>query len=242
MTGSTQRQLPWRAIIIALILLTITVVGLIVFWQPITAFFGDPKRIKAAVEQAGAWGPIVFIAVQFLQILIAPIPGQAAGILAGTLFGPWLGSLYSLTGAIMGCFVIFVLARRLGRPFVERFVDAKHLKKFDKLTKDAGPMVFFLIFLLPGFPDDIICYIAGLSAIPIRTLVIISILGRAPGYVLSGFLGAGIGESNTVLIASIVGIFAIGMALAYWQRAAITTWAKQFTNDDDEDVNVDEPR
>ena len=135
----------------------------------------DHARIKGAVERAGIWGPLVFIAIQFLQIVFAPIPGQVAGVIAGSLFGPWLGTLYSLVGSVLGCFLVFTLSRKLGRPFVERFVDKKHLKKFDRLTKNAGPMVFFLIFLLPGFPDDIICYLAGLSAIPIRTLVIITI-------------------------------------------------------------------
>ena len=225
----------WRKITAGLIAVAIIVAIVAIYWQPITAFFGDHARIKGAVERAGIWGPLVFIAIQFLQIVFAPIPGQVAGVIAGSLFGPWLGTLYSLVGSVLGCFLVFTLSRKLGRPFVERFVDKKHLKKFDRLTKNAGPMVFFLIFLLPGFPDDIICYLAGLSAIPIRTLVIITILGRAPGYILSGFLGAGIGEANTSLIVSIVVLLVIGAAIAYWQRDTIKQWARQFTREDESD-------
>lgn len=234
MVPRPHNSLPWRAIIIAIVLIAIATVAIALNWQSLVSFFGDQEKIKMAVQDAGWWGPLVFIAIQFLQIVIAPIPGQVTGVLAGALFGPWLGALYSLTGAVLGCFVVFVLSRWLGRPFVERFVSAQHLKKFDRLTTESGPMVFFLIFLLPGFPDDIICYLAGLSAIPLRTLVIISFLGRAPGYVISGFLGAGIGEANAPLVGGIIGLIAIGAAISYWKRGAITQWAKNFTNESED--------
>ena len=231
MVTHVRKTLPWRSIIVLSLIILVVAVVVVLNWQPLVSFFGDQEKIKAAVSRAGAWGPLAFTAIQFLQIVIAPIPGQATGVIAGALFGPWLGALYSLTGAVLGCFVVFVLSRRLGRPFVERFVSTQHLKKFDRLTTNAGPMVFFLIFLLPGFPDDIICYLAGLSAIPLRTLVIISLLGRAPGYVLSGFLGAGIGGSNVPLISIVVGLIALGLAVSYWKRDAIKQWAAQFTDE-----------
>lgn len=234
MVSSPHNKLPWRSIIILSVLVVAAALLIVLNWQPLVSFFSDQDKLKATIERAGVWGPLAFIAIQFLQIVIAPIPGQVTGVLAGALFGPWLGALYSLTGAALGCLLVFVLSRKLGRPFVERFVEAKHLKKFDRLTTESGPMVFFLIFLLPGFPDDIICYLAGLSAIPLRTLVIISILGRAPGYVISGLLGAGIGEANAPLVGIIVGLIAIGAAVSYWKRAAIAQWAKSFTNESED--------
>lgn len=234
MVPSRSSNLPWRSIIILTALIAAAIVAVIWNWPTLVRFFGDQAALKAAIERAGIWAPLAFVAVQFLQIVIAPIPGQVTGVLAGALFGPWLGALYSLTGAVLGCFLVFVLSRRLGRPFVERFVEAKHLKKFDRLTTESGPMVFFLIFLLSGFPDDIICYLAGLSAIPIRTLVVISILGRAPGYLLSGFLGAGIGDANAPLIGIVGGFIALGLALSYWKRDAIKEWAKQFTDESED--------
>jgi uncharacterized membrane protein YdjX (TVP38/TMEM64 family) len=234
MLSRFHNRLPWRSIIVAFTVAAIIAIVIIINWQPLVGFFGDQEKLKATVEGVGPWGPLAFMAIQFLQVVIAPIPGQATGVIAGALFGPWLGALYSLTGAALGCLMVFVLSRRLGRPFVERFVEAKHLKKFDRLTTESGPMVFFLIFLLPGFPDDIICYLAGLSAIPIRTLVIVSILGRAPGYVISGFLGAGIGDANGPLIGLIVGLIAIGAAVSYWKRTAIAHWARSFTNESED--------
>lgn len=234
MVSRPHNVLPWRSIIILSALVVVVAGVIIVNWQPLVSLFGDQERLKQSVERAGLWGPLVFMAIQFLQVLIAPIPGQATGVIAGALFGPWLGALYSLSGAVLGCLAVFALSRWLGRPFVERFVDAKHLKKFDRLTTNSGPMVFFLIFLLPGFPDDIICYLAGLSAIPLRTLFVISILGRAPGYIISGFLGAGIGGANAPVIGGVVGLAAIAAAILYWRRAAIAEWAKSFTDESED--------
>lgn len=226
MTERPNQKINW--LLVGSIVVIALIVALIVFfWQPMVELFTDKDRLKTLVEQAGFWGPLVFIGVQFLQVIIAPIPGQAVGALAGALFGPWLGTLYSMIGALLGFTLIFVVSRQLGRPFVERFVDKEHLAKFDYLTKTNGPMVFFLIFLLPAFPDDIICYLAGLSAIPIRTLVVVSLAGRLPGYLVLAFLGAGIAEADGRLIGSIVAFIALVGALAYWQRKPLEAWVRR---------------
>lgn len=234
-----QRIIPKEALRIVIptaIILGVTALAVALNWDTVIGFFQNSDEIKRTIRDAGPWGPIVFIAVQFLQILIAPIPGQAVGFLAGALFGPWLGLLYSMVGAIFGFTTVFVLAKILGRPFVERFVKKEHLAKFDKLTKNAGPLVLFLIFLLPGFPDDAICYIAGLSALPIRTLVFVSIAGRLPGYLATSFVGAGVGgESVNYVVIALIIIGLIGV-IAYIKRAAIKRFIQSYfdTNKDEE--------
>jgi uncharacterized membrane protein YdjX (TVP38/TMEM64 family) len=224
-----------RIVIPTAIILGLTVVVVLLNWNTITGFFQNPDEIKSVVREAGPWGPIVFMAVQFLQILIAPIPGQAVGFLAGALFGPWLGLLYSMIGAVFGFTTVFVLSKLLGRPFVERFVKKEDLTRFDRLTKNAGPLVLFLIFLLPGFPDDAICYIAGLSALPIRTLVFVSIAGRLPGYLATSFIGAGIGGSSlNYIVVTVVGIGFIAV-VAYLKRAAIKQFIQGYLDTDKEE-------
>ena len=216
----------WSVVFVAA--LTLGVIGLLIFyWQPLSALFSDKEQLKRTIEAAGVWGPLVFVGIQFLQVIFAPIPGQAIGVLAGALFGPLLGTAYSMLGALLGFTVIFVVVRRLGRPFVERFVDTKHLEKFDYLTKTNGPMVFFLIFLMPIFPDDIICYLAGLSAIPIRSLILVSVLGRLPGYLVLSLFGAGIANTDIWLIVSITTFFVVIGVAAYWQRVRLEAWVKK---------------
>lgn len=218
--------MPHHVIIWLLVAVAAALIGVVLFWGPMVELAANPEQMKELVKAAGIWGPVVFIGIQFLQVLFAPIPGQVAGVIAGALFGPWLGTLYSILGAFFGFTLIFFLSRKLGRPFVERFVDKKYLHKFDYLIEKAGPMVFFLIFLLPGFPDDIICYIAGLSAIPFRTLVVISIAGRLPGYLITSFIGAGIGAADIKLTLAIVLPVLVLALVGVWQRKNIEAWLK----------------
>lgn len=205
------------------------VVLTIVFWQPLAELFGNPDRARELVAQAGPWGPVVFILMQIGQVLVAPVPGQVTGFVGGFLFGPLLGTVYTTIGAAIGFTLIFALARKLGRPFVEYFVDEKILRKFDYLAESKGTFVLFIIFLLPAFPDDVICYIAGLTNIKIRTLVFISLLGRLPGNALLSLTGAGVAESNMQLVFAIAIFMAVVGAAAYWQRKRIEAWVKRLS-------------
>lgn len=198
-----------------------------VLWQPLGELFGDPEKARTLVAGAGAWGPLIFIAMQVAQVLVAPIPGQVTGLLGGLLFGWPLGFLFTMVGAAIGFTLIFVLARKLGRPFVERFVDKKLLEKFDYLTESHGVLVFFVIFLLPALPDDVICYIAGLTNIKIRTLVIVSLLGRIPGNLLLSITGAGVAESNTQLVITILTIMIVIGGAGFLNRKRIERFVKR---------------
>lgn len=230
---TTQQKRSTWLLVGSLAILAIIVGLLVFFWQPLYELFSDKERLRQLVEQAGFWGPLLFIGIQFLQVVVAPIPGQVVGALAGALFGPWLGTLYSMIGAMLGITLVLVISRQLGRPFVERFVEKKHLEKFDYLTKAKGPLVFFLIFLLPAFPDDIICYLAGLSAIPIRTLVLVSFAGRLPGFLVLALLGSGIAEADGRLIGIVVAVLVIIGAVGYWQRERLERWAHSLGRHDE---------
>jgi uncharacterized membrane protein YdjX (TVP38/TMEM64 family) len=145
-------------------------------------------------------------------------------LVGGYLFGPWMGLLYTMIGSILGSALIFVLARKLGRPFVERFVRPHLLQKFDHLTKEKGPFVFFLMFLLPAFPDDILSFVAGLTTIPIRTLILISLVGRLPGYAVLCFTGHGMMDENLNPI--LITLSATALVYIYvWSKRA---WLRKF--------------
>jgi uncharacterized membrane protein YdjX (TVP38/TMEM64 family) len=129
-----------------------------------------------------------------------------------------------MIGATIGFTLIFTLTRKLGRPFVERFVNKKALERFDYLTKEKGVLVFFFIFLLPVFPDDIISFVAGLTAIKIRTLVLISLAGRLPGYIMLSLAGNGIAYENLSTIIATGAAILILFIVAWYKRA----WLKEF--------------
>ena len=178
MNRDTDRNLGPRWIVITL--LAVGVGGVLYFGWPFFSAMGDPKQVERWILDAGAWGPAMFILLQIAQMLVAPLPGQIMALIGGYLFGSWIGLLYTMIGVMMGSALIFALARKLGRPFVRRFVRPDLLREFDHLTREKGAFVFFLMYLLPGFPDDILSFIAGFTLIPVRRLLLISLVGRLP--------------------------------------------------------------
>jgi uncharacterized membrane protein YdjX (TVP38/TMEM64 family) len=199
--------------------LVLVVAGLVTWWGwPYIGRFLDAEEARRLVQDAGPWGPLVLIGMQIVQIVIAPIPGQITGLIGGYLFGPVLGVVYTTIGATIGFTLVFLLARRWGRPFVERFVSREHLERFDHLAGRRGTLALFLVFLLPAFPDDMISFVAGLTPIPMRTLVLVSLAGRLPGYVLLSLGGDGLAYDNLDPVVVIGAVVAVAVALAYWKR------------------------
>jgi len=206
------------------------IVAALLWGQPLLELLGDQKKAEAFIVSMGIFGPLVFILLQVLQVVVAPIPGQVSGLIGGYLFGVTLGTVYSLIGATIGFFIVFMLARKLGRPFVERFFKKEHIEKFDYITKSKGTLALFIIFLLPAFPDDLICYLAGLTSIPIRKLLLVSIAGRLPGYLILSMTGSGLSSYENmnriiIMLAAVLIVF----ALAFWQRK----WLHNLTKSED---------
>jgi uncharacterized membrane protein YdjX (TVP38/TMEM64 family) len=184
-------------------------------------FLRDVDAIKEFVLGFGAFAPAGFVAIQILQVVVAPIPGQVLAFAAGYLFGAGLGFVYSMFGATAGTYLAVLLARRYGRPYVERIVDPDLLASFDGVIADRGIVGLFLVFLLPGFPDDVICFVAGMSELDVRKLVLVSILGRTPGYVVLALSGAGVAQDHvteSLLLLSGAGVVAL---VLYWRRERI---------------------
>ena len=164
---------------------------IILIWlSPVGVLLRDQDQLAIVVERWGNWAPVITISLHVLQVLTAPIPGTAIDAVNGLLFGPWLGTLYSMTGLMIGSILVMMLARKFGRPLVERFVDISSVERIDKLIEKRGSLVIFLIFLLPFLPDDAVCFLAGLSSIPLLELILLALVGRTPGVFVANFLGS----------------------------------------------------
>jgi uncharacterized membrane protein YdjX (TVP38/TMEM64 family) len=192
--------------------LVVLLVGVVLFRDRL-APLTDPAVLTDLVRDAGPAAPAVFLLVQIVQVIVALIPSPALALMGGYLFGPVVGSLLSVAGIAVGSALAFWLARRFGRTTVERFVPAGAIVRFDALTARRGTVGLFLAFLMPGFPDDALCFVGGLTTIPLRRLVAIAVLGRTPTVVATTLIGAGIAEGNVVLAVGLGGLLvAVGLA------------------------------
>ncbi len=144
-------------------------------------FFSNRERVNNFVISFGSYAPLVFMGLQILQVLLAPIPGEFTGFVGGYLFGNIPGLIYSTVGLSLGSLFAFLIARRLGMPFVRRFMGQELMGKFEYLVERHGAFLTFILFLIPGVPKDSLCYLLGLSPMHVFTFLLISCVGRIPG-------------------------------------------------------------
>jgi uncharacterized membrane protein YdjX (TVP38/TMEM64 family) len=147
-------------------------------------FFMDRQKLQTFLSSLGPLSFMGFILLQAFQVVAAPIPGEVTGLLGGFLYGPALGLLLSTVGLTLGSWINFSLSKIFGRPFVEKFVSVETMSKYDYLLHHKGAFLVFVLFLIPGFPKDLLCYIIGLGHLSTKEFLIISTVGRFGGTVL----------------------------------------------------------
>lgn len=141
-------------------------------------------RLVHFLNSLGPLSFLGFILVQAAQVVVAPIPGEVTGLLGGFLYGPLLGVILSTIGLTIGSYIAFALARMFGRPLVDKRVDKRVMKRFDYLLHHKGAFLVFLLFLIPGFPKDYLCYILGLGHLTTTEFLVIGGTGRLFGTIL----------------------------------------------------------
>jgi len=176
----------WK-FILAYGLLVIVLIFLLYYYREVyelvremIRFFSSRKRLNAYVASYGSYAPAVFLGLQILQVLFAPIPGELTGFIGGFLFGVGPGFIYSTIGLTLGSLIAFTISRYFGMPFVRKFVGQEVMAKFDYLMEHKGAFFSFIFFLVPGTPKDYFCYLLGLSPMHVVTFMIISTIGRSP--------------------------------------------------------------
>jgi uncharacterized membrane protein YdjX (TVP38/TMEM64 family) len=191
--------------------------GLIHLLVRIKRFFTSEERMRSFVDSFGPFGFLAFILLQIAQVVAAPVPGEVTGLLGGFLYGPVLGVTFSTIGLTIGSYVAFALARTFGRPFVDRFVDKRVMKRFDYLLHHKGAFLVFLLFLIPGFPKDYLCYILGLGHLTTAEFLVIGGTGRLFGTVLLTLGGSYIRHHQyfRFFVLAGVAIIVVLIAMAY---------------------------
>lgn len=200
--------------------------GIAVF--ALTAFIGrffpwltDPAALRATFEAAGPYAPALFVIIQAGQVVVAPIPGQVLGFVSGYLFGTTYGTIYSLLGATLGSYVVFRLSRQYGRRQVERAIDPELVEQFDAVIQRHGLFALFAVFLVPGLPDDVVCFVAGLTDLRIRDMLVVSVVGRLPGYFLVNAAGARLEAGDVTTSVGLVAALVVLFILGYFCRGPL---------------------
>jgi uncharacterized membrane protein YdjX (TVP38/TMEM64 family) len=216
-----KKKIGVSAVLLAFFCLALYV---LIYHSDIYLVFFDRKRLSDFVKSFGKLAPLIFIALQVFQVLFAPIPGEVTGFLGGFLYGNFFGILYSTIGLGVGSWLAFILARWAGQPLVERIVSPKVLQRFDYLMAHQGAWIAFLLFLIPGFPKDYLCYILGLGHMNLKTFLIISTVGRLLGTIMLTLQGSLVRDKNYVLLGIVIAVSLLLLLAAYLSREKIEAY------------------
>ena len=199
-------------------------------WEKILDYyrlFSDRAQIRQFISSFGSSAPPIFMLIQILQVILAPVPGEATGFIGGYLFGVLPGFIYSSIGLTMGSWLNFVIGRLLGERYVRKLIPADRFEKIDRAVKRQGVIVLFILFLFPGFPKDYLCLALGVSTLPVKLFILLAGFGRMPGTFALSLQGAFLYEKNYFLLGVLIGVCLVLALLCYAYRERIYLWVEK---------------
>jgi uncharacterized membrane protein YdjX (TVP38/TMEM64 family) len=163
------------------------------FREPLASmmrWFRDPQAVSAAIQHSGFWGPTILFVLFVLQVFLAFIPGQALMIASGYIYGFTGGLLITWISLVLGGQAAFWLARRYGRLFAEKWIAPSVLDRWDRHSAGQSIGFFAITLVLPLFPNDAMCYVAGLGKMPSWRFFLANMLGRGLASFFTVLVGA----------------------------------------------------
>ena len=185
--------------------------------------YTDREVLRNIVSSYGILGNIIFISVSYLFVVLVPGYNTPIHIAAGYIFGPELGWVFNFIATTAGLFTIIWLVKKYGRPLVERLVKTKYLEKYDSILQKIGPISLFILYVLPGLPDDEVTYLLSASPkVNFKRFILPVILGTAAKTSVS-YIGdqgsAGIIHSGIArIIGLVVGLIVIGIQESFFVK------------------------
>jgi len=244
---STRKEAVQLAV--AVLLLTCTTIGILWLWRSghLVCLVDDAcdvligkDEVRAYVESWGSWAPFAFVVLQCLQVVLAPIPGELFGAVGGFVFGAVPNVLYSTIGLTLGSMGAFAGGRLMGAPLVKLVVSRETWERFRFLTERKGTFIALVLFTIPGFPKDVLCYILGLSPMGFLPFIIVCVIGRLPGTIMLSYSGSAVYDENWLaLIAWGVACGAL-LAIIWLFRDKINRWIHKYGGHHDETDHLPE--
>jgi uncharacterized membrane protein YdjX (TVP38/TMEM64 family) len=189
--------------------------------------FTNKHRLLKFIADHKAYAAVIFIGLQALQVVFAPIPGEVTGFVGGMLFGTFWGIVYSTFGLTLGSWVAFSLGRVVGRPLVEAVIDKETISRYDYVMKHKGLFLAFLLFVLPGFPKDYLCYLLGLGHMGHTAFLLVSTLGRLLGTTLLTLGGAFFRAANYRALFTLVSVSIFFILITMVYRTNMERWFRR---------------
>jgi uncharacterized membrane protein YdjX (TVP38/TMEM64 family) len=213
------------------------IVGVVLWGEPVWRLLSDRDAFRAWLESYGRFAAVVFVATQVVQVVVFFIPGEITQVAGGYVFGTALGMGLSMLGIALGSLVAFGLGRAFERGVLELLMPPRRLARFEALLRRrAGVFPLFVLFLVPGLPKDLLCYVAGVTSMHVVSFLVVSMVGRLPGVVLSSVFGSGLAERDWTTVGISGGLSLVLLAAVWLFRRPIQRlqrrWLPERARDD----------
>lgn len=149
------------------------------------------EGLKNYILSTKEMGVYIYILIQALQVIILPIPAAIICIVGSLIYGPFLGGLYCSIGILIGSYISFFIGKTFGYRIVSWIAGKENTDKYSEIIRKRGGFFLGLAFLLPMFPDDILCLIAGITNMKFKTFWWITTITRPIGVICMSYFGGG---------------------------------------------------
>ena len=186
------KQAWGRSLFVLNILVFVIIGGLCVLrWCGLLDDFRSLEQLQHLIRSSGGWAYLVYIILQFLNVVLLPLPGFLFMLAALSIFGVWPTFWVTLLVTWAGSLVCFWFGRTYGNKAVVWCVGAETAERYQKLLGTKGNLLFLIMQILPFFPDDMLCMIAGLTQMKYRFFLLVMLIAKPIYIAIVCFFGSG---------------------------------------------------
>lgn len=244
-----KRKIIRTCLVIAILAAVCTLAYFVLVWTGAWESINSVEKVRQLILSMGFWGRFTFVMLQFLQVTFLPLPSTITTLAGVLIYGPLQTALLSLSGIILGSVFAFFLGRVFGRKLVSFMVGRETCEKWVKFLTDAK-YSFFIMMVMPIFPDDVLCMVAGLTNMSWTFFVVTNIIARPLGIFMTCYLGSGelipYHGWGLIVWAVIIVVVAVLIFLSFKYREKIERFLKEHFKSkkrhqkiDAEDVNTE---
>jgi uncharacterized membrane protein YdjX (TVP38/TMEM64 family) len=175
------RSAYWKRGLLLAVILAVIVAGVLLRDEL------SREALERHIAALGIWAPLAFMAAYALAA-VAFMPGLIFTVAGGALFGPWLGTLYSLIGASAGAVLAFIGARYVAADWVTR-ISGQRLERLQQGIDREGWRFVAFVRLVPVFPFNLLNYALGLTRIGLLPYALATFVCMAPGALAYAWVG-----------------------------------------------------
>lgn len=216
--------------IIFALLIILSIVATIILFPVLKEYQTEEglEGLKKFVSEMGIVGMLILFAIQVIQIVIPFLPGQFIELAVGALYSPIIAITILSLGLVVATIIIYYLGKWIGRPFISLFLSEENEQKYGFLKNSKKmELVFFILFLIPGTPKDVLIFFLPLLNLKLSRFIVLSLLARIPGWILDVYMGHSFFEKNyTLLVIVIILIVLIGI-FGYIYKDKIMNYLKK---------------